>query len=62
MAAPAKLMNLPDYGVAVGRPADLVLLDCADEAAAVAELAPPLAGWKRGRRTFTRAPAVLHRT
>ena len=28
---------------------------------AVAGIAPPLAGFKRGRRTFTRASAVLHR-
>ena len=60
-AAPAKLMNLTGYGIAEGHPADLVVLDCADEAAAVAELAQPIAGWKRGRRTFTHAPAMLHR-
>lgn len=60
-AAPARLMNLPDYGIAVGNPADLVVLDAQDPAGAIAELAVPLAGWKRGRRTFSRAPAVLHR-
>ena len=27
-AQPARLMNLPDYGIAVGNPADLVVLDC----------------------------------
>ncbi|MDJ0949074.1 MAG: amidohydrolase family protein [Alphaproteobacteria bacterium] len=57
----ARLMRLDDYGLAVGRPADLVVLDCADRAGAVAELATPLWGFKRGRRTFTRAPATLHR-
>lgn len=60
-AAPARLMNLSDYGVAVGNPADLVVLDARDPAGAIAEIAVPLAGWKRGRRTFSRAPAVLHR-
>jgi cytosine deaminase len=60
-ASPAKLMNLSDYGIAVGNPADVVVLDCQDRAAAVAELAEPLAGFKRGRRTFTRSPAVIHR-
>ena len=25
---PAKLMNLHDYGIAIGNPADLVVLDC----------------------------------
>jgi cytosine/creatinine deaminase len=59
--APAKLMNLTDYGIAVGNPADVIVLDCQDRAAAVAELAQPLAGFKRGRRTFTRSPALIHR-
>jgi cytosine deaminase len=57
----AALMRIPDYGLAVGRPADLVVLDCADPESAVAELATPLYGFKRGRMTFSRAPAVLHR-
>ena len=58
---PAKLMNLTDYGLAVGNPADLVVLDCREPAAAVGELAQPLFGLKRGRRTFTRAAPVIHR-
>jgi cytosine deaminase len=58
---PARLMNLKDYGIAVGHPADLVVLDSRDPALAVAELAPPLTGFKRGRRSFTRAAAMLHR-
>jgi cytosine deaminase len=57
---PAKLMNLKDYGIAVGNRADCVVLDCSDSASAVAELAMPLTGFKSGRRTFTRYPAVLH--
>jgi cytosine/creatinine deaminase len=57
----ARLLRLPDYGIAEGKPADLVVLDCADAKAAVAELATPLYGFKRGRQTFTRQPAVLHR-
>jgi cytosine/creatinine deaminase len=57
----ARLLRLEDYGIAEGRPADLVVLDCPDAAAAVAELATPLYGFKRGRQTFTRQPAVLHR-
>ncbi len=58
---PAKLMNLADYGIAVGNSADLVVLDCRDRTSAVAELAQPLMGLKRGRRSFTRLPAMLHR-
>lgn len=57
----AALLRLADYGLAVGRAADLVVLDCADPESAVAELATPLHGFKRGRMTFSRAPAVLHR-
>ena len=58
---PATLMRAADYGIRVGNPADIVVLDCATPEAAVQTLAPPLCGFKRGRRTFTRAPAVLHR-
>jgi cytosine/creatinine deaminase len=58
---PAKLMNLRDYGIAVGNPADLVVLDCKDRTAAVAELARPLFGMKNGRRTFVCPPAYLLR-
>jgi len=60
-AQPARLMNLKDYGVKPGHPADLVVVDAADEAMAIAELAQPLFGLKRGRRSFTRPPPVLHR-
>ena len=57
---PAKLMNLGDYGIAVGNPADLVVLDCADRVSAVAELAQPLLAMKRGRISFSRPTATLH--
>ena len=58
--APARLMNLADYGLAVGNPADVVVLDCATSLAAVAELASPLAGFKRGRETFSRPGAAIN--
>jgi cytosine deaminase len=57
----AAILRLDDYGVEAGHAADLVVLDCDSPQAAVAELPPPLAAFKRGRRTFTREPAVLHR-
>jgi cytosine deaminase len=57
----AKLMNLEDYGLAVGKPADLAVLDAESPEQAVAELSPVLYAFKRGRRTVTRTPAVLHR-
>ena len=55
----AKLMNLRDYGVAIGNPADLVVLDCHDAATAIAEISQPLLGIKRGRRSFARAAPIL---
>jgi len=57
----ATLLRLPDYGVEAGKAADLVVLDCATPEQAIAELAIPLHGFKRGRKTFTRQPAELHR-
>lgn len=58
---PARLMRIEDYGISVGNPADLVILDCTTDIAAIQELATPLYGFKRGRGTFTRKPARLHR-
>ena len=60
-SASAKLLNHRDYGVAVGRPADLVVLDCESRMQAVCELAQPVFGLKNGRRTFDRPLPVLHR-
>src|SRR6185295_17244352 len=56
---PAKLMNIPDYGIAIGNPADLIVLDCNDAAMAISEVAHPLLGLKRGRRSFVRAAPAL---
>ena len=58
---PAALMRAADYGIRVGNPADIVVLDCATPEAAVQTLAPPLYGFKRGRRSFTRTAGELHR-
>jgi cytosine deaminase len=57
----ARLMNLKDYGIKVGNPADIVVLDATAPEQAVAEICHPLAVFKRGRRTVTRARAELHR-
>jgi len=57
----AKLMNVDEYGLQVGKPADLAVLDAESPEQAVAELSPVLYAFKRGRRTVTRRPAVLHR-
>ena len=57
---PARLMRLADYGIEVGSPADLVVLDCESRSAAVTEVVSPIMGFKRGRRTFTKPAATLH--
>ena len=56
----ARLLRHTDYGIAVGNPADLVVLDCTTPARVVAEIAPALMGFKRGRKTFTRPPVEIH--
>jgi cytosine deaminase len=56
----ARLLNLPDYGIRLGNPADLVVIDAQSPEEAVAEICQPLAVFKRGRRTVTRHPPELH--
>jgi cytosine deaminase len=56
----ARLMNLRDYGIAVGNPADIVVIDALTPEQAVAENAAPLVVYKRGLRTVTRPRAALH--
>ena len=56
----ARLLNLADYGLEIGMPADIVLIDATTPEQAIAEIRPPLAVWKRGRRTVTRQPPELH--
>jgi cytosine deaminase len=56
----ARLMNLDDYGIVKGAPADLVVIDAVDPAMAVAELAQPMFGFKRGVPVFTHSLPELH--
>lgn len=56
----AALMNLKDYGIEVGKTADLVVVDSPDPAMVVAELAQPMFVFKNGRQTVTRALPELH--
>ena len=58
---PAKTLKIADYGIAVGKAADLVVLDVPDRAHAVMEIARPTMAFKRGRQTFRRAEAELKR-
>lgn len=57
----ARLMNLRDYGIAVGNPADIVVFDATFPEEVIAEVRAPLAAFKRGVRTVTRPAAELHR-
>jgi cytosine/creatinine deaminase len=57
----ARLLNLNDYGLAVGNPGDIVVIDAPSADDAVAQIRPPVAVWKRGRRTVLRPPPELLR-
>jgi len=57
----AKVMRLSDYGIAPGKAADLVIWDETRPSDVIAKSALPLAGYKRGRRIFTRELPMLHR-
>jgi cytosine deaminase len=58
--AAARLMRLDDYGIKVGGAADLVCIDAHAPEEAIATLAQPLWGLKRGRISFTRPRPQLH--
>jgi cytosine deaminase len=50
----ARLLNLKDYGLVVGNPADIVIVDAETPEQAIAEIRQPLAVFKRGQRTVRR--------
>ncbi|PJG55361.1 amidohydrolase [Bradyrhizobium forestalis] len=56
---PARLMNLDDYGIKVGNPADLIVLDTKDGRFAIGELPDVLMGFKGGQQTFARQRPTL---
>ncbi|MGQ0752835.1 MAG: amidohydrolase family protein [Betaproteobacteria bacterium] len=60
-ARAAKLMRLDDYGIAVGKTADILIWGEARPCDVIAKSALPLAGYKRGRRLFTRELPELER-
>jgi cytosine deaminase len=55
----ARLMRIADYGIAEGCPADLVAIDATNPADAIARIAQPLWGMKRGRLSFRHARPEL---
>jgi cytosine deaminase len=57
----ARLLNLPDYGLALGNPADIVVIDADSPEQAIAEVRQPLTVFKRGRQTVVRHPPELVR-
>src|SRR6267143_5026926 len=57
----ARLLNLTDYGLVIGNPADIVVIDAAAPEQAIAEIRQPLAAFKRGRQTVIRHPPELVR-
>jgi len=57
----ARLLRRDDYGIGVGKPADLVVWNASSGAEAVATIARPLYGFKRGRQTFSQTLPELHR-
>ena len=46
----ARLLNLKDYGFAVGHPADIVILDAQTPEQAIAEISQPLAASRTAGR------------
>lgn len=57
----ARLLNLKDYGFAVGNPADVVVIDARTPEQAVAEISQPVAAFKNGKRTVEWNPPELLR-
>jgi cytosine/creatinine deaminase len=55
----AQLLNLKDYGLSIGNPADIVILDAHSPEQAIAEISQPVAAFKRGRQTVTWKPPEL---
>lgn len=58
--APARILQTT-YGLKLGGPADIVVLDANDPVSAIREIAPALCGWKDGRKSFSRPAPHLHR-
>ena len=57
----AQLMRISDYGVAVGKAADLVVWNEELPSDVIAKCALPVAGFKRGRQIFSRELPTLQR-
>jgi cytosine deaminase len=60
-ARPARILRRDNYGIAVGNPADLVVWNARTPAEAIATVAQPLAGYKRGKQLYQRDMPALQR-
>ena len=59
----ARLLNHTNYGIAVGNPADVVVIDAETPAQAIAEIAQPVAAFKSGRQTMVwHTPEIIRPT
>ena len=57
----ARLLNLGDYGFAVGHPGDIVIVDAHTPEQAIAEISQPVAAFKNGKQTVLWHPPELLR-
>lgn len=57
----ARLLNHRDYGIAIGNPADIVIINARTAEQAIAEIAQPIAAFKNGRQTVEWNPPELKR-
>jgi cytosine deaminase len=56
---PARLMNLKDYGLDVGKAATFIVVEAESPASAMAEIADVAMAFRNGVQTFARAPVEL---
>jgi cytosine deaminase len=56
-----RLLNLANYGFALGHPADVVIINAQTPEQAIAEISQPLAVFKNGKRTVVWRPPELLR-
>jgi cytosine deaminase len=57
----ARLLNIKNYGIAVGNPADIIIINARTPGQAVAEIAQPVAAFKNGKQTVEWNPPELKR-
>jgi cytosine/creatinine deaminase len=56
---PARLMNLKDYGLSPGKPANFIVIEAEGPTSALAEIADVAMAFRNGEQTLSRRPAEL---